>query len=336
MNKQILIINTAMQITPKGEAPFFAMTESAYEEAYCKLNKIVYKDEMFDFFQCENNMPDLDTIASLARLVVARRPGYIINIGGSDICTDICGMFVPEITVSTVFSQIAASCGEYQVVDKALTSEDRQLLDELGVEEKKVKRTLFTFSFKEQEHYYTRAQMGFAEKQFVVLVVGWRLDDEISQEFLAMLEHVTEKQKNIIVAFMGIYGKYETATAKFPILASSSRFLGAQDDALAVMECCNLYVNPKRNGGGSSVAEALYKGLPAVTLPVGDVAAAAGEVFYVADYAEMEKQILRYAGDEVYYKEMSKLAEQRAEQLMDSKTSFCKVMQEIEHEIWQE
>jgi glycosyltransferase involved in cell wall biosynthesis len=178
--------------------------------------------------------------------------------------------------------------------------------------------------------------MGFAEKQFVVLVVGWRLDDEISQEFLAMLEHVTEKQKNIIVAFMGIYGKYETATAKFPILASSSRFLGAQDDALAVMECCNLYVNPKRNGGGSSVAEALYKGLPAVTLPVGDVAAAAGEVFYVADYAEMEKQILRYAGDEVYYKEMSKLAEQRAEQLMDSKTSFCKVMQEIEHEIWQE
>lgn len=57
-------------------------------------------------------------------------------------------------------------------------------------------------------------------------------------------------------------------------------------------ECMDLYVNPKRSGGGSSVAESLYKGLPVVTLPVGDVSAAAGESFRVADYGEMAETIL--------------------------------------------
>ena len=58
-------------------------------------------------------------------------------------------------------------------------------------------------------------------------------------------------------------------------------------------------MNPKRNGGGSSVAEAVYKGLPAVTLPVGDVSAAAGESFRVADYGEMAETILKEQADMV-------------------------------------
>ena len=85
--------------------------------------------------------------------------------------------------------------------------------------------------------------------------------------------------------------------------------------------------------GGSSVAEALYKGLPAVTLPVGDVSAAAGESFRVADYGEMAETILHFASDEDYYERMSRLAEERAEQLMDSKNSFCGVIDELEQDM---
>lgn len=333
MNKRVYIINTAMQITKKGEAPFYALTDSSYEDGYTNLNKIVYKDEVFDFFQCENDMPNLNTIEALVKLMLTEKPGYMINIGGSDICADICGMFVPEITVSTVFSEISTSCGEYQVVAKTLSEEDKCLLKELGVDEKKVKQALFTFSFKEQEHYYTKEQIGFTKNQFVLLVVGWRLDDEISEEFLSLLESVIVKQNHIAVAFMGRYLHYTDVMKKFPILEAHSKFLNAQDDALAVTECCDIYVNPKRNGGGSSVSEALYKGLPAVTLPIGDVSVAAGKEFWVADYNEMENAILRYASDCAYYEEMSVKARMRAEQLMDSKTSFCSVIAEIEQEI---
>lgn len=333
LNKKVYIINTAMQASQKGMAPFFGLKEGAYEEALLNDKNISYKDVEFDYYQCENNMPNPNTIVKLVQMIVDKKPGYMLNIGGSDICADICGMFVPEITISTVFSKISTSCGEYQIVDKALNNEDLVLLEELGVEKEKVKRSLFTFVFKEQKEHFTKAQLGFKVDSFVLLTVGWRLGDEISEEFLEVLEKCVSVNEKIAVAFMGQYDNYEEIITKYPGLQKNSKFLGQQEDALAVTECCDLYVNPKRNGGGSSIAEALFKGLPVVTLPEGDGAVAASDIFWVSDYTEMKEKIISYATDKAFYDEMSQRAKKRAEQLLDSKTSFCKVITEIEEEI---
>ena len=101
-------------------------------------------------------------------------------------------------------------------------------------------------------------------------------------------------------------------------------------------ECCDLYVNPKRSGGGSSVSEALYQGIPAVTLPVGDVSVAAGADFWVPDYSTMKQLILRYATEKEFYDRMAVLARKRAEELIDSKTLFGKSICEIEKELKKE
>lgn len=333
MNKKVSIINTAMLLTQKGAAPFFSIQKPGYESRYLDLQKVVYQDQTFDFLQCKNSMPDWEVIAALISKIIEERPGYMLNIGGNDLCADLCAMFIPEITVSTVFSKIATSCGEYQIVNNTLTEADRSLLAIMGVDEQKVKHTLFTFAFKEQKHQYTKEEIGFAENAFILLIVGWRLDEEIQDDFLAMLEQTLEEQKEIEVAFMGRYGEYESMITRYPKLHLRSKNLGVQEDALAITECCSLYVNPERNGGGSSVAEALYQGLPAVTLPVGDVAAAAGSDFFVQNYTEMKRQILCYAQDKRYYEEMSGKAKERAQRLMDSKTGFCRVIEEIEREM---
>lgn len=55
-----------------------------------------------------------------------------------------------------------------------------------------------------------------------------------------------------------------------------------------------------------------------------------GRIIRVADYGEMAETILHFASDEDYYERMSRLAEERAEQLMDSKNSFCGVIDELE------
>lgn len=44
---------------------------------------------------------------------------------------------------------------------------------------------------------------------------------------------------------------------------------------MAVDELMDLYVNPKRSGGGYSIIEAFSVGIPGVTLRNGDIAAAA-------------------------------------------------------------
>lgn len=331
--KKVWIINTAMQIPEKGQAPFYGLVCGQYRENLLKQDHLTFRDEKFAFYQCGNTMPDLEEIALVIRMVKRMKPYYLINIGGSDICTDLCGLFVPEITVSTVFSKIGVSCGEFQIVDKMLTAEDERQLRILKVEPQKVRRARFTFLFKEQTHIYTRADFGIWEDKFILVVIGWRLDEEIDRNFLEFLEHLLQKEPRIGIVFMGKFHHYVDYVKQGPFIEKYSKNLGEQEDVLAALECCDLYVNPNRNGGGSSASEALYKGLPVVTLPAGDVSVAAGEQFWVCDYDEMEMQVLRYVHDEAYYHEMSELAKERASVLMDSGNSFGRVIQEIEKEI---
>lgn len=333
MGKKVFIINTAMQVPEKGQAPFYGIAKGGYVQKLSDVNELQYCEETFRFYQCENKMPDLEIMANLIRQTIEQKPLFLLDIGGSDICADLCGLFVPKITVSTVFSKIATSCGEYQIVDKELTETDKKVLEVLGVHPLNVKRAMFTFSFKEQTHHYERAELGICQDKFALLIAGWRLDEEVDETFLQMLETVCAADQRILVAFMGGFDTYEARVSPYPHLAENSRNLGKQPDALAVTECCDVYVNPKRNGGGSSMAEALYKGLPAVTLQMGDAYTAAGEAFGVPDFAAMKERILRYCGDEVYYKEMSEKAKSRAVLLTDSGASFGKVIEDLERQI---
>lgn len=330
LNKEVTIINTAMQITAKGVAPFYRVRAAVYLSELLESSKLEFQGETFTFIQCKNEMPDLEEMARVINLVEKQKPYYIVDIGGSDICADLCGMLVPQITVSTVFSKVAISCGEYQIVDKQLNEHDTEVLNILGVNPTCVQKARFTFSFKEQTHTYTRKELGLMDGKFLLLIIGARLDNEADDEFLRMLEHVVAEREKIGVVFVGCFEQYENRMKAFPSLKMQSYNLGFQTDVLAVIECMDLYVNPKRRGGGSSVAEAMYKGLPAVTLPMGDVSTAAGEQFHVSDYDAMERMIFKYVDDRGFYEKMSCLARKRAEELMDSYAGFGQAIEQIE------
>jgi hypothetical protein len=332
--KKVFIINTAMFMASKGEAPFYKSVNGQYRREYLSSDHILkWKDEQFDFMQCKDDMPNPDTITELVKLLNEKKPYYILNIGGDDICTDLCGMFVPEITISTVFSDVATSCCKYQIVGGDISDEGRKKLDILNVDEENVIRTLFTFSFKEQTHTYTRAELGIPEDSFVLQVVGGRLDGEVDDEFLGILDGSMDVNERIFVAFMGTFETFDRKARKYKNLAPKAIYLGYCEDALAVTECCDLYVNPRRRGGGSSAAEALYKGLPVVTLAYGDVSSAVGEEFRVTDYKSMEEKIVRYSLDKAYYDEMSEIGKKRAGLLLDSNASFGTAIREIERKL---
>jgi hypothetical protein len=331
--KKVFIVNTAMASTPTGMCPYYKLVWGDYIPELLKYSRLEWKDEQFEFMQCKDNMPNLDTITELVKLLNEKKPYYILNIGGDDICTDICGMFVPEITISTVFSDVATSCCKYQIVGGDISDEGKKKLDILNVDEENVIRTLFTFSFKEQTHTYTRAELGIPEDSFVLQVVGGRLDGEVDDEFLGMLDRVMGVNERLFVVFMGKFETFDMRIQKYENLAPKAIYLGYCEDALAVTECCDIYVNPRRRGGGSSAAEALYKGVPVVTLEYGDVSSAVGEEFWVTDYKAMEDIIVRYSLDKEYYNEMSESGKKRAALLLDSNASFGTAIREIERKL---
>lgn len=333
LGKKTVIINTAMMIPQKGDTPFYHRSQGGYLKEYSKMSYFKFRDETFEFFQCGADMPDPAMMQKLLRRVSEEKPYCVLNIGGGDICADLCGSIVPEITVSTVFSGISTSCGDFQIISSNLKDEDYELLRILGVKAENIVKTLFTFVFKKQVSHYTRRELGLREDSFILLVIGWRLAQEVREDFLQMMEELALEENSLELVFMGLFEDYRQTISSYPSLMKKSHYLEYQSDALAVTECCDLYVNPKRKGGGTSCAEALSKGLPVVTLPFGDVAAAAGESFWMDNYTAMKEKIERYCRDKKYYEKMSELAKNRAKDLTDSKTHFCEAFQKIEQKV---
>jgi glycosyltransferase involved in cell wall biosynthesis len=126
---------------------------------------------------------------------------------------------------------------------------------------------------------------------------------------------------------VGQFDCYERYCQQIPGFEESFVHLGFQEDILAVLECCDLYLNPPRVGGGSSVAEALYKQKPVVTLNKGDGAVTAGQAFVVEDDELLVETICRYKEDAAFYFAQQQEAEQRAALLTNSDKAFAEVIQ---------
>ena len=114
-----------------------------------------------------------------------------------------------------------------------------------------------------------------------------------------------------------------------PKLESRVHVLGMVSDPISYMELCNLYLNPLRIGGGTSVVEAMSKGLPAITVAYGDVATNVEEEFCVTGYAEYPELIRKYNTDKEFYSRMSSKALERANRLLNAEEEFVRIIDEF-------
>lgn len=328
LDKKVYIINTAEYMTQYGKVPCFDAWSGNYIEDYNKINCLTWKQHSFDFMQCPSEMPNVAIIKEILDVVKSEKPWFVLNIGGSSIVSDLCSNIVPTLTVGTVPSGRTTTRGQFQTVGRKINDDDRRWLRKHHMPGGAIIESLFTSAFKEQTHHFKRRDLGLPEDRFVAVIVGGRLDYEIDSKCMALLEKLIAA--GIFIAFMGKFDRYKEYTDKNGLLGENTAYLGFQEDVLAVDEVCDLYINPKRVGGGTSAAEAMYKGLPVVTFDFGDVGLGAGADFHVKDYDDMYNQVLRYANDKNYYAEMSQKAKERAAQLTDSKTEFMRVVHIME------
>lgn len=327
LHKRVYIINTAEHLTGYQEIPYFSASSGNYIEAYSKAEYLEYKDRKFSFFQCPNEMPQIPVIREIVDVVKKEKPYFIVTIGGNSIVSDICSNIVPAITISTV-SERAQTRGQFQAVCKKISEEDRRWVSKHSFADDHMMESLFTFTFAGQTHRYTRKELGLPEERFIVLVVGYRLDEEICTCFMEVIERLADS--GVCVAFMGNFKRYRDYADKNPAFNKNTVFLGIREDSLAVCECCDLYLNPKRMGGGTSAAEALFQGVPVVTLDFGDVGAGAGADFHVKDWEEMYCQVIKYIRNKEYYGIMSRKAKERAGYLTDSRAEFVRIIKKME------
>ncbi len=324
-----VIMNTMELGSRSGYIPYFQPLFGNYLESLQNVRKVTYHGREFPYIQYSEGMPNLPEMAGMLQTIGQLNPYCIIQIGGSSICADLCSNFYPVITVGTVPSSIMTSEGQFLLKGSPITDDDREYIRKLGFSDNYLQYCLFTSSFNKQTNHFSREQFGIPEKAFTAIIVGVRLDYEINDSFIeGVLLPIMEQ--GIMPVFVGFFDNYQKYTERYPLLREKSIFVGSIKDILAMNELCDIYVNPNRSGGGTSVVEAMAKKLPPVSLDHGDVALGAGQEFCVSSYAEMVDRIFRLRSDTAYYAEMSEKAYERMKYVTNSQEIFWETFQRIE------
>lgn len=328
--QDVMLVNTAELLSPANCIYFENASIGNYIPELSTQDHVSWQGETFRFYQCAQTMPDEDGILELISFVQAIKPASIVLVGGTSLIAGLLNEFVPVITVGTIQSGLAMTLADYQVIDQNMLEKSYALLERMGKSGEHIIPGKFTFSLKPQTHTITRASIGIEDDAFALAVVGGRLKEEITDEFLCMLEQCVEKtpqNKKLQVGIVGGCADFAEKMSRHPALTGHVVNVGFAKDILSVVEQFDLYVNPIRRGGGTSVVEAMSKGLPVVTVDYGDVAGIVGEDFCCKDYEAMQREILAYMTDTDKYNAMSVRATELAGEYLDSGKEFARIMQ---------
>ena len=328
MKKDVTLINTAEVLSFVGKIPFYNAVQGSYMEEGKKVREQCWKGAKIPYIQCENDMPNIKTLDLLLKEIRETAPGYVVTLGGNSMLANLVNKMIPVLSVGLCPSALAMTTTKYQLLGRKVSDEDKFMLEKMGISDDQIIESVFTSSLKPQTEQISREELRVPTNDFLMIVVGARLDEEVTPEFLEMLDGIIED--GMYLGFLGRFSCFESYLSKYPKLKAHASYFGFANDILSRLEVCDLYINPERTGGGTSCVEAMYKGVPVVTLNHGDVAVNAGEEFCVGTYADMREKIMEYYTDPQYYKEMSEKAVRRTEVLLDSAGEFVRVMLEMD------
>ncbi|MEM7569631.1 MAG: glycosyltransferase [Pseudomonadota bacterium] len=162
-----------------------------------------------------------------------------------------------------------------------------------------------------------RESLGVAQDAFVFAIVGMRLENDLTPAFLAMLADIAAQVPSAHFLLVGPLANTDIVTQAAGDLAPRTTILGVRPDVLDILQVCDAYLNPPRQGGGTSAAWALSQGLPVVTLRDGDVAGISGEDFCVDDASDFVFRAAALASNKALYSAQRSAAEQCWARLSD-------------------
>ena len=320
--KDVIIVNTTEQYITDGYMLIYNLFEGEVLEKYNSMTQINIGEYKVPFLQIPDNLPLQYRMQVLAHVINKVKPYYILSVGTGSMLADLCGNIVPCASMALAFSTLPKTKNKMKILGRKLREEEKQLYLEEDIIESR-----FTFELKPQKKKFSRKKAGLPEDRFMLVVVGIRLEFEITGGFMDMLSKACSA--GCYVIFAGVMDNYKKLMQDYPVVSDNSLFIGYCDDILALMEICDLYVNPDRLGGGFSIIEAFSKGKPGVYLNRGDVYTAGGRDFAVCNFDEMLNQVLKYKDDRDYYNYMSVIARKRAELMTSSKEAITDIEQQI-------
>lgn len=261
-------------------------------------NHINISDEYFYYLmklasidRCEvSYFDDIDETNSLKKIggmleeIYTLKPNFIISIGGSNILADMCNNFADVYTYGTTRDTPIAKT-KY-LVKSLNTREIKEILinDKQSIIE--VPQGFFGLEDKYDESY-TREEFEIPKDLFLISIVGNRLEEELSDEFIDICKDILTKNKDTGIVFIGGYNK-ECLKNKLPKdIYNRVYTIGFKNNLISAIALSDIFLNPKRTGGGYGGLAAISCNIPVISINTGDVSELLSDEFKVSSYSEM-------------------------------------------------
>jgi hypothetical protein len=325
--KEVLLINTA-EIPRFLPLPFYGFFPATFLDRYSAGNRFEYKEEFFSFRQFAA-IESVAEVSDCLGTIAAWNPGFVLNIGGASMITDLCAEFTTVATLPMI-DRLPVSAGNLLLASSGLSEIDRRIQHALHIPDERVILVGAAYELPERSKTLSRADYRIPNEAYVIALVGNRLDEEVTGGFLSDLTRLLENVPEAFFVFAGEWHGHQRLTTDNHLFRERTIALGYQYDLLALYEICDCYLNPPRVGGGTSAAWALAMGLPVYTQPHGDVGAITGEAFHFSSIEAIAADLRRSILDPVYRESQRTRAKERFARFSDRTQVVGNMLRQIE------
>lgn len=306
---KISLLNAS--IPPRLPVSYFGdHTLGQFVEGLSAVSSVTYGERAFSFAQNPNMIANAQSFAWYAEQIAQLNPSGVISIGPGNVLADTLAHAVPTLAFPNI-GEVPLSTAATLCTVAAQTPAEQRLNARAGTPASHVHHIPTAFRLPASAGPQHRSCFDFPKGARIALVVGMRLETECCEHFLTTLNDAAARHSDLHFVFAGRITQPKQWLKPYPALRKRTALLGFQEDVLSITQACDLFINPLRQGGGTSAIYALSAGLPIISAAQGDVAEIFGREHCAQAPDELPQLLDRCLSDETVYAEMAEHARKR-------------------------
>lgn len=273
----------------------------------------------------------LGQLYDAAEMIWKETPEWVLEIGDKTILADLCRQFTTVLTRRCVKTIPVTNAPIIVLASDYTMEEENRYQNWLKPYQQfvEVKHSIVgkkVIAEKEKKENY-----GIAEDKFVILLVGNRLEQEVTEDFLKTIYVMLEENPKAVIAVIGNCGALEKRTAE--AYRKRFYFLGYTEELQKTMTIGDLFLNPPRQGGGTGAMYAILQEIPVVTLDNCDVQVNVGKTFACDSTDSMISLVHQYCEDKAFMEKRKEACHRKAEEILavDEKENYRRLCEFVEN-----
>lgn len=260
----------------------------------------------------------IQTLRETVGMIWDEKPEFVFEIGEETMLAGLCSHFTTTVTLGmtkalpVTVSPIVAYFFDY------LEEERENYISILGENQQMVNLKHYSDAIEplgvsKEKRQSQKKSLGIPIDAFVVLIVGNRLDEEVTEEFWGILLEILEIDPKVVLLFIGDCPKLQGRAAG-ECCEGRMFFSGYAENFRETILAGDLFLNPPRQGGGTGAAYAILEEIPVITLGNCDVESSVGKEFVCCSQEEMPSFVYRYFSETEFMEQKKEACRKRVEE----------------------